>query len=88
MFFEGLAGCMRERKGYLKHIKNEVEIYSKMHDKSMQNPCSKKWHKKLHKTSEMEPKGNRNPLQIEKNMVPKTMQKKNCMPGGVGGRRF
>ena len=29
MFFEGLAGCVRERKMYQTHIKNEIKFFSK-----------------------------------------------------------
>ena len=35
MFFEGLAGCVRERKNIKKHINNEIESFPK----SVENRC-------------------------------------------------
>ena len=31
LLFEGLAGCVLERKGYPKNIKNETEAHTKIH---------------------------------------------------------
>ena len=40
--FEGLAGCVRERKRYQTNIKNDTTNHTNIDEKTMQNPCSKK----------------------------------------------
>ena len=40
--FEGLAGCVRERKRYQNNVKNETQILPQIDKQSMRKRCSKK----------------------------------------------
>ena len=85
MVFEGLAGCVRERKRYQTNIKHDTKIHSKIYEKSMQNVCSKSDAKNIEHHRTWSPNGIPNPLKIEKNRVRKTMRKR---VGRSGGRPF
>ena len=41
MFFEGLAGCVREWKTYQKNLKNDTKTHPKTDEKSIENLDSK-----------------------------------------------
>ena len=77
--FEGLAGCVRERKRYHKTSK----MIPKSNTKSMTNPCKiharKSDAKNMTKQHKFTQKGNRNPSQIEKIQGPRIDAKKRCV---------
>ena len=77
--FEGLAGCVRERKRYQQTSKNIL----KSNTKSMTNPCKiharKSDAKNMTKHYKLSQKGNWNPSQIEKIQGPRIHATKKCV---------
>ena len=79
MVFEGLAGCVRERKRYQKPSK----MIPISNTKPMTNPCKvhsrKSDAKNMTKQHKLSQKGNRNPSQIDKNQGARIDAKKRCV---------
>ena len=56
ILFESLAGCVRERKTYQKHIKHEIRSFPKSVEKRRENDARKSYAKIMENGANMDSK--------------------------------